>query len=117
MVELLRLLRHVWFQFAAVMRVVPGDEALPASKEPELGIRIEATMTDPPAKKEILPRKLVTAGSVRERDGGANLFGQARTHFFVGIQQQHPIFGAQVDRILLLRHVAAPGLNRDLGAV
>src|SRR5205807_7181872 len=86
--ELLRLLRYVRFQFAAVVRVVAGDKSLPPAKQSQLGIGVEAAMTNPAAEKQILARDMVAACRVRAGDGGTNLFGQARTHLLVRIKQQ-----------------------------
>src|SRR5258706_8140670 len=109
--ELVRLLRCLRLQFAAIVRVVAGDESLPASEQSQLGIWIETPMSNPPAQKQIFPRKFVTARSIRTNDGNADFLGQSPTHLLVGVEQQHPVLSAQLDRVLLLRHVAAPWFN------
>ena len=94
-----------------------GDKSLPTPEQAQLGIWIKTAVTNPSAEKQILARKFVAAGVVRAGDGGANFLGQARTHLLISVQQQHPILGAQLDRILFLRDVAAPRFKHDAGSV
>src|SRR5579862_191448 len=99
------------------MRVVAGNESLPPAEQAQLRIGIEASMLYPATQKKILSRQPIATRRISATDCGANFPGQARTHLLVSIEQKHPIFAAQIDRILLLRHVSAPRLDDNSGAV
>src|ERR1700733_11915728 len=99
------------------MRVMTGNESLPTPEQPQLGIRIETAVANPSAEKQIFARKFVAACRVGASDSGANFFSQSRTHLLVRVQQQHPILGAELDRVLFLGHIATPWFQHDLGSV
>src|SRR5579864_1035278 len=93
------------------MRIVSSDESLAAAEQTQLGIGIEAAVAHPASEKKILSRESIAADGVRVGDRCANLIRQGWTDFFIGVEQQDPIFRTEIDRVLLLGNIAAPGFD------
>ena len=95
------------------MGIVAGYESVPAAEQAQLGIRVKAAVAHPAAEEQILARESIAAHGAWAGDRGANFFSQSGTDLFVGVEQQHPLFRAKIDGVLLLSDVTAPRFDDD----
>lgn len=86
-----------------------------AAEEAEVGVGIEAAVTDPAAQEEIAAAEEVGVGGGRGGEESADLGLELGGEGFVGVEGEDPGAGTLLDGEVLLGGEALPGFEEELG--
>ena len=86
-----------------------------ASKESQLGVRIETAVTNPTSQKEILARDPESSrGRIPVQQRLPDLLRERRFHFLVGVERQNPVPARLLKCGVLLRGETLPAARQRI---